>query len=76
MTTHDKDGRRYVRLDELKAGDVIETDDSFDCMARGQHKVEHFPDQGLYVRCLDDHHFLSGQDDGDGHLVGMYKVTY
>lgn len=76
MAKQDSDGRAYAKLSELKEGDVIEVDGGFDCMKEGdQLFVEQRKDGTLFVRCSSEGgHSLAGQNDGDGYLVGMYKV--
>jgi hypothetical protein len=73
MPTHDKLGREYARLDGLKAGDMVHADGDFPCM-RGNYTVRSDGVGSLYVECDYNTHYLDGQDDGNGSLVGFYKV--
>ena len=76
MAIADIANRPYAKLDALKPGDRIEADDGFDCMDVGEVKVVMEDKDGLYIECTDEDgkHYLDGQDDGDGYLVGLYKV--
>ncbi len=62
-----------MKLEDLKAGDVVEIDGGFDCMDAGEHTVFHH-ENGLYLKCRAVKHFLEGQEDFDeegGELVGV-----
>lgn len=77
MSTHDKSGREYAKLSELKGGTMIELDEGFTCHKAGPVMVQGASGEGgLYFRCDAGLHFLDGQlaKDGD-HLVGVYPVT-
>lgn len=74
MPTHDKQGRAYAKLADVKAGDAVNADGGFGCMS-GKYTVYADGVGGLYVECNYGTHYLDGQDDGDGNLVGFYKVT-
>lgn len=71
MANADINNRTYARLDEVKGGDTIELDGDFDCAAAGPAIVCE-DDHGLYFECTCGEHYLDGQDDGDGYLVGVY----
>ncbi len=85
MATHDKNGREYAKLDDLKAGDVVELDGGFPCHAAGTVQLFNFDRVGkvLFFWCngpdgeskSPEKHFIDGQDDGDGHCVGIYKTN-
>ncbi|WP_370677595.1 hypothetical protein [Pleomorphomonas sp. PLEO] len=59
-------------LADLKAGDVVSADGGFDCLAEGPHVVEK-DDHGLFIKCREGNHYLDGQEDDDGNLVGISK---
>lgn len=79
-----------LKLSDIKSGDIIVADDGFDCMKPGPHKVEEDRDGSLYVVCNGDKcdsdgyqkqladgtekHFLDGQLDGAGYLVGFARL--
>lgn len=76
MSTHDKNGRRYAKLSELKAGDMVEVDNGFTCMSPLQHYLVIDHQGELTVKCTCGHHALEAQASwNDGHLTGIYKVT-
>lgn len=74
MSTHDKQGRAYAKLSELKAGDIVTVDGDFDCMEPwGQYEVKDCP-RGLYIACRGDEHLLKDDMNIDeGYITGVYK---
>lgn len=59
-----------VTLAQLTPGMKIIVDSSFDCTGPGLARV--FGDEhGLYFLCAEGHHYLDGQEDEDGTLVGI-----
>ena len=71
----DKFGNLYAEASQIKAGDIVYPDGGFDCltkdwpyvcMASGDNPGD------FYLQCSEHKHWLSGQDDGDGYLVGIY----
>lgn len=66
-----------MKLSDLKAGDIVLTDDGFTCLAEGEHRVEADEDGDLYIPCSDGKHFLSGQEDDEtGELVGISSPSH
>ncbi len=69
----------FAKVSEVKAGDLLVTDNGFTCIKAGkQVKVEQAED-GLYFKCAHGRHYLSGQiDDLEGmseeHYIGLTKV--
>lgn len=59
-----------MKLSDIKAGHKISTDDRFTCLKPGLHVVEESK-QGLYICCDHGEHYLDGQEDEDGELVGI-----
>jgi hypothetical protein len=69
----DKQGREYAKLSELKVGETIEVDRTFDGVEKYRLVLE---DSGrLWVLDNAGRHFLDGElmPDGDS-LVGVYKL--
>lgn len=67
--------RQFVKLKDVKRGDVLKTDGGFTCMREGVlKKVRQGRDGQLYVRCgRDGRHVLDGQaDDRTGRYIGFY----
>lgn len=62
-----------TKQSDLKAGDTVAIDGGFTCMKAGTKTVMEAPD-GLYVACKSGHHYLGGQEDHDGNLIGVEKV--
>jgi hypothetical protein len=66
--------REFARIGKVRQGDVLEADDGFDCIAKGEHLVVQCDtDKKLYVPCKQGLHYLSGQESGHFY-VGLYKV--
>lgn len=67
----DTTGRAYAKLSEVKAGDVLELDAGFDCVASGPVTVEE-NDGRLFFQCSRGHHYLEGQAEETDDLIGVY----
>ncbi len=59
-----------TKLAELKAEDTITLDGGFTCLEAGDHTVL-VNDTGPYIRCSDGLHYLDGQEDMNGELIGV-----
>ncbi|MFZ1006849.1 MAG: hypothetical protein WAN65_08440 [Candidatus Sulfotelmatobacter sp.] len=77
MATHDKNGREYARMSELKVGDTVEIGGGMTCRDAGMATI--FADRSgeFYITCRagDGRHFLSVEvsgEEGDDHLIGVY----
>jgi hypothetical protein len=74
MTT-DTANRVYARLSELKVGDIVEVDDGFGCLSKGdQRQIKITVNGSLYIDCAIGQHTLIGQLDNAGFLIGIYKI--
>ena len=64
-----------MRLSEVRAGDVLVSDEGFTCMAVGQRHVVHEDDVGLWIACWCGRHYLDGQTafDERDRLVGLTR---
>jgi hypothetical protein len=71
--THDKSWRFYANLSQVEPGDWLIPDGGFTCMKEGVPLLIERDDDGLYVRCDSYRHYLSGQADEDGYLVGLFR---
>lgn len=85
MSTHDKQGRPWAKLSEVKPGDILIADGGFTCIPEGARLTVREDSDGLYVPCAGDdadsghpiiggQHYLEGQADDGEHLVGFYKA--
>lgn len=76
MSTHDKYGRPWAKLKELKVGDKLQTDGGMDCMPDDKTRTVLVDPSGmLCVICNEGEHNLSGQlADDENTLIGFYKV--
>lgn len=64
----------WAKLSELKAGDVVRVT-GFTCLNDGEKKAVKFLQEVPYVECSQGKHFLDGQLDENGRLVGVTKVA-
>lgn len=71
----DREGRSYAKLSEVKAGDILETDEGFTCVPKGTHLVMKHPQLGYFINCTKGQHYIDGQADDGETLIGMYHVT-
>lgn len=60
-----------MKLSDIKAGDMVRVDDGFPCMSEGLKTVAANEGGDLYVTCDDGKHFLDGQEDENGDLLGI-----
>jgi hypothetical protein len=72
----DLQDREYAKLNDLKAGEIVEIDGGFECRREG--KVVLMEDEGrLFFLCDEGKHFLDGQlvdEETDDSLIGIYKL--
>ncbi len=74
MSTHDTDGREYLRITEAKAGQVIELDGDFTCCKAGNVKLHSDKEGFLWFHCRAGEHGLIGQAEGE-HYIGVYPTN-
>lgn len=72
MSTHDKSGKPYAKLSELKVNDKVMLNASFSCHSGGETVLEQ-DEQGLYFKCKVGKHYISGQAVNGEHCVGIYN---
>jgi hypothetical protein len=69
--------RTFAILDHVKPGDTLTCDCGFTCMPGGAIKTVRADCDGLYIDCADRRggkHYLDGQANERGFLVGLYRV--
>jgi len=59
-----------MTLNDLKAGETVKLDGGFTCVKEGLHQV-HQDEGGYYFICDEGKHYLEGQEDENGNLVGV-----
>ena len=59
-----------MKLTDIKSGNLVFLDNGFTCVKPGFHKVNS-DKEGLYVCCDHGKHYLNGQEDENGDLVGV-----
>lgn len=74
MPKTDTKGRPYAHMKDCVEGMILECDDGFSCMPAGARKVVHLDEDGLYIECNGGNHYLDGQLDRRGYLVGLYLL--
>jgi hypothetical protein len=60
-----------MQLSDVKTGDVLTPDGGFDCLKEGEPVKVATDDSGHYVPCTAGKHYLIGQLDEKGGLVGL-----
>lgn len=63
-----------TNIKEIKAGDIVEADAGFTCLSQGRHLVQS-SDSGLFISCSNGKHFIDGQVDDDGTVIGLKLVS-
>lgn len=64
--------KSYIKLDELAPGDRVLVG-GFTCVKDGSTVEVQHADDGLWFRCSHGRHYLSGQLDTNGDLVGLWQ---
>lgn len=66
-----------TKLQDIKPGDRLTADGGFSCLDKGaSYAVRSAEDaKGLFVNCADGKHYLDGQTDEAGHLVGLSRAA-
>lgn len=70
----DKKGVSWASLKDVKLADCLRTDAGFECIEEGARVMVRCDEGGLYFNCREGHHYLSGQLDAHGKLVGLYPA--
>lgn len=66
----------FALLADVKAGDVLIADGGFTCLNDGDHCTVMKDDKDeLFVCCAAGKHYLDGQLDDDGRLVGLWPAA-
>lgn len=60
-----------MKQKDLNPGDRIIADGGFTCLRDGEICIVDISHDGLFVKCLQERHYLLGQQDKDGNLVGF-----
>lgn len=72
----------FPQLSDLKPGDKLIADERFKCLTDGQEcevkedpSITHnWPGAKLYVECEHGEHFLDGQENDDGEVLGLSRA--
>lgn len=59
-----------MKLEDLNEGDIITLDDGFTCNDADPAEVKK-DEYGLYIDCDEGKHYLDGQEDENGELIGI-----
>ncbi len=65
-----------MKLTDLRAYDIIQADVHFTCMSAGFKTIQANDHGELYVQCDEGRHYLNGQTDSRGELVGFSRATF
>jgi hypothetical protein len=61
----------WANSDNVKAGDKLVTDGGFTCITGDKVVIIQEDDKGLYFECAAGKHYIDGQEDDDGSLIGL-----
>lgn len=74
MSNTNRNGILYVAYTKAVVGMQVLVDDAFECMSSvGLHTIQEDA-RGLYLECSHGKHYLDGQRNKDGYLVGITKA--
>jgi len=73
-TNADASGTPYLKFQDVVVGMEVHFDSGFTCTTEGTHTVQADDTGRLFVPCRNGKHFLSGQENEDGYLVGITAV--
>lgn len=71
--THDTNGVEWAKLSELKPYELVKLDGSFTCRSAGKARLSSDAG-GLYFKCSEGKHYISGQADDGDHCIGIYRL--
>ena len=60
-----------MRLTDLRPGMIIYADRGFTCVREGHKVVQQDREGSLYITCTSGRHYLDGQENAQGELVGI-----
>lgn len=61
-----------IKIDDIHPGTVLIADGGFTCLRCGDTRSVERDDKGEpYIRCDNGRHYLDGQEDDDGNLIGL-----
>ena len=66
-----------MKFKDIKEGDVLVADGGFTCLKQDAECLVRKDDEGFYILCgqgSDAKHYLDGQEDSNGDLVGLSKL--
>lgn len=61
-----------MKLSEIKAGDTVILDNGFYCRMGGKALIQATSYGELYFHCSEGRHYIDGQLDKNGDLVGIH----
>jgi hypothetical protein len=65
----------YLKLEVARPGMMVTVDGGFTCMTRGAQKEIKADKEGLlYIDCAEGRHYLAGQRDDHGRLIGIFDA--
>lgn len=60
-----------TNISDITEGDLLVTDGGFTCISKNQTRPVKKDEEGLFINCLNGKHYLNGQTDDQGNLVGL-----
>jgi hypothetical protein len=74
MSTTTEQMGKIVKLEDLRPGDWLTGFEGWGCIPLKAKRLVQFCEERPYLCCREGKHFLDGQEDDGGHLVGMSFV--
>jgi len=60
-----------TKMSDLKPGDKLKADGGFSCLKLGEIRTVQSAEDGLFITCNKGRHYLNGQTDETGKLIGL-----
>lgn len=73
MTTHDRQGRPYLKWEDVKEGVMVEPDSGVTCVDIRGVAIRK-DDRKPWIPCIYGKHYLEGHLNKDAVCVGFYKL--
>ena len=65
-----------IKLTNMKPNDWLKADTGFTCLSENAVRIIKMDWKcELYIQCDHGRHYLNGQTDHEGNLVGLTKIT-
>ena len=66
---------RSLKMEDVHVGDTLVLDNGFTCHEPGPVVIMRDGEGALFFKCNNGHHYIDGQEDEFGTLIGMKRET-